>query len=330
MVIDRRAPIASAPLVLRDVPVPEPGPRELRVRVRACGLCRTDLHVIEGELPPVTSPLIPGHQVVGTAHALGAGATRFALGARVGIAWLRQVCGRCPDCLAGRENLCASPRFTGYHDHGGYAEYALVHEDFAYAIPDAFSDAEATPLLCAGIIGYRALVRSGVPDGGRLGLHGFGASAHIVLQLARARGCHVFVSTRGARHRELASRMGATWVGDADEAPPVKLDAAILFAPAGELVPPALRALRRGGRLACAGIYMSDIPAMSYEPHLFYERELVSVTANTRADGQALLAEAAAIPLRPQVTCLPLERANEALQRLAGDGFEGAGVLTLG
>ena len=327
MVLGTPAPVDTAPLSMTELPMPEPGPGELRLRVRACGICRTDLHVVEGELPPVTERIVPGHQVVGLVDARGEGATRFALGARVGIAWLRGVCGRCASCTRGRENLCETPRFTGYHVNGGYAEYAVVPEDFAYAIPEVFSDVEATPLLCAGIIGYRALERCGVRPGGRLGLYGFGASAHIVLQLALHRGCEVYVASRAAGHRALAAELGAAWTGEVAEMPPGSLDAAILFAPAGELVPPAMRALGRGGRLACAGIYMSDIPAMSYEPHLFYERELVSVTANTRADGEGLLREAAAIPLRPRVTQFSLARANEALAALAHDDINGAGVL---
>ncbi|HEY3352671.1 MAG TPA: zinc-dependent alcohol dehydrogenase family protein [Polyangia bacterium] len=327
MVLTRNQPITERPLTLMDLPVPEPGPGEVRVRVRACGLCRTDLHVIEGDLPLVRRPLVPGHQVVGVVDARGPGATRLAPGERVGIAWLRYTDGECVYCRAGQENLCEAARFTGYHADGGFAEYAVVPDAFAYRIPAAFSDEQATPLLCAGIIGYRALERSGVRPGGRLGLYGFGSSAHIVIQIARHRGCEVYVATRGEKHRALARALGAVWVGDAAAAPPVKLDAAILFAPAGELVPVALRALRKGGALALAGIYMTDIPAMSYAEHLFYERDLHSVTANTRRDGEALLETAAAIPLRPEVTVLPLEEANEGLLRLKRDQINGTAVL---
>ncbi len=329
MVAARIGPVSSSPLELVDLPDPIPGPGQVRVAVRACGVCRTDLHVVEGDLPPVRDRIVPGHQVVGIVDAAGEGATRFRPGDRVGIAWLRHVCGACEHCRGGRENLCAAQRFTGYHEHGGYAEHAVVDEDFGYAIPDAFGDAEATPLLCAGIIGYRALARAALPAGGRLGLYGFGSSAHIVLQLARHRGAEVYVATRGESHQALARDMGAAWAGAADEPMPAALHSAIVFAPVGHLVLPALRALDKGGTCALAGIYMTDIPAMSYEEHLFYEKNLVSVTANTRADGEALLREAAEIPLRPKVTTFPLAEANRALQTLAGDGIDGSGVLII-
>lgn len=327
MVLERQAPIASAPLHLREIPAPEPGPNEVRVRVRACGLCRTDLHVIEGDLPARKLPLIPGHQVVGTVDRLGPGAARFREGDRIGIAWLRHTCGACAYCRSGRENLCESSRFTGYHADGGYAEYAVVPEAFAYAAPDVFGDAEATPLLCAGIIGYRALQRSEVPAGGTLGLWGFGSSAHVTIQVARARGIEVYVATRGERHQELARAMGAVWVGGAADPLPVKVDGGILFAPAGEIVPVALRSIEKGGTLAVAGIWLSEIPPLDYERELFYERNLRSVTANTRADGEALLRDAAAIPLRPRVTTFPLEDANRVLQLLKADQLNGTGVL---
>jgi propanol-preferring alcohol dehydrogenase len=277
--------------------------------VRACAICRTDLHVIEGELPPRRLPVVPGHQVVGTVDALGPGAGRFRRGERVGIAWLRATCGACAACRAGAENLCEASRYTGWDADGGYAEQAVVAEAFAYPIPDPFGDAEAAPLLCAGIIGYRALARSEVPPGGRLGLYGFGSSAHVVIQLARHRGCEVFVATRSAGHRAL--------------------DGAIVFAPAGEIVPVALRAIRRGGTVALAGIHMTPIPALEYGPHLFHEKRLTSVEANTRADGEALLREAAAVPIRPAVTLFPLAEANEALARLAADRIDGTGVLVV-
>jgi len=328
MLLARNAPITNRPLRLATLDDPEPGANEILVRVAACGICRTDLHVIEGDLPTRKLPIIPGHQVVGRVEALGEGATRFEPGQRVGIAWLRHTCGRCDDCLHGRENLCARSFYTGYHHDGGYAELAVVDESYAYAIPDAFSDVEATPLLCAGIIGYRALMRSDLPPGGRLGIYGFGSSAHIVLQIARARGSEVFVCTRGAGHRALAARMGASWVGD-DEDFPAPVDSAIVFAPAGELVPRALRSLRKGGTVALAGIYMSPVPEMEYESCLFHEKTVRSVEANTRADGRALLAEAAAIGLRPRVTTFPLRQANDALIRLAQDGIDGSGVLVM-
>jgi propanol-preferring alcohol dehydrogenase len=330
MVLDRIAPVTESPLAWREVPTPEPGPGEVRLRVLACGMCRTDLHVIEGDLPPRRQPIIPGHQVVGVVDALGAGASRFRLGDRVGVAWLRHTCGTCVYCAGGQENLCEAARFTGYHADGGYAEQAVVPEAFAYAIPPVFGDAEATPLLCAGIIGFRSLRRSAIRPGGRLALYGFGSSAHVVIQLARHWGCEVFVSTRGAGHRALARALGATWVGETFDPPPVKVDSAIVFAPAGELVPVALKALRKGGTVALAGIHMSQVPALDYEEHLFYERDVRSVTANTRADGEELLRVAAAIPLRPQVTTFPLTQANEGLQRLKRDAIDGTGVLIPG
>jgi len=328
-VLERSAPIEASPLSLRDVPVPEPGPGEIRVRVRACGICRTDLHVIEGDLPPQKRPVIPGHQVVGSVDARGEGAGRFPAGTRVGIAWLAHTCGTCGFCAAGKENLCEAPRFTGYHRDGGFAEYALVPEAFAYGIPDAFPDAEAAPLLCAGIIGYRALARADLPRGGTLALYGFGSSAHIVLQLALHRGAAAYVCTRGEAHRKMARAMGALWAGEDPAEMPVRADSAILFAPAGELVPPALRALKKGGTLALAGIHMSDVPGMRYEECLFYEKNVRSVTANTRADGEGLLREAAEIPLRPKVTPFPLEEANRALQLLKADKISGSGVLVV-
>ena len=330
MVLRHNASIHSRPLAAADVPQPEPGHGEIRVRVRACAICRTDLHVIEGELPARKLPLIPGHQVVGVVEKLGDGCTRFAVGQRVGIAWLRHTCGICDFCRNGRENLCASSRYTGYHADGGYAEQAVVPETYAYAIPASFGDEHAAPLLCAGIIGYRALALSDVAPGGRLALYGFGSSAHVVLQIARHRGCEVYVATRGKSHQELALRMGAAWAGSATETPPVPADGAIIFAPAGELVPVALRAVRNGGTVACAGIYMSDIPAMTYGEHLFHEKKLRSVEANTRRDGEGLLQEAAEIPVRPVVTRFALEEANEALIALAEDRIDGTGVLAFG
>lgn len=330
MVLERPADIHSRPLRLTELPDPTPGAGELRVRVTACAICRTDLHVIEGELARRRAPLVPGHQIVGVVDALGAGATRFAIGDRVGIAWLRRTCGACRYCGAGRENLCEASEYTGWTHDGGYAELAVVDERFAYALPPAFTDAEATPLLCAGIIGYRALARAGLARrGGRLGVYGFGSSAHIVLQLARARGAEVYVCTRGASHQALALRLGAAWVGGTVDAPPVKLDAAINFTPVGDVVPAAMAALDKGGVLACAGIHMSDVPPLVYETQLFYEKEIRSVTANTRADGEGLIREAAAIPIRPHITTFALEEANEALIRLDDDRIDGTGVLTL-
>lgn len=323
----RQAPIESSPLVWTEVPDPQPGAGEVVVRVLACAICRTDLHVIEGDLPAQQLPLTPGHQIVGVVDALGPGASRFAVGDRVGVAWLRATCGHCRDCRRGQENLCAASRYTGWHADGGFAERAIVAEAFAYRLPERFSDVEAAPLLCAGIIGYRALQRARVPEGGALGLYGFGSSAHVTLQIARARGCRVYVATRGERHRQLARELGASWVGDASAAPPVELDSAILFAPAGELVPPALRALRRGGTLALAGIHLSPVPELSYQQHLFHEKTLTSVEANTRADGEALLAVAAEIGLRPRCQTFAFAEANRALRLLDEDRIEGSGVL---
>jgi propanol-preferring alcohol dehydrogenase len=329
MVLEAIAPIENSPLRLRDLPDPEPGPREVRLRVSCCALCRTDLHVIEGELPRQKLPVIPGHQVVGRVDRLGPNAKRWNIGQRVGVAWLRHTCGRCRYCRAGRENLCESSRFTGYHADGGYAESAVVPEDFAYEIPEGFSDTEAAPLLCAGIIGYRALKRSELMPGTRLGLIGFGSSAHVVIQVARHRGCQVFVATRGPGHRALAREMGADWVGESAAEFPEKVDSAIIFAPVGSLVPQALAALEKGGTLALAGIYMTPVPELDYEKHLFYERNIHSVTANTRDDGRALLAEAAAIPIHPHTTAYPLAEANRALQDLKADKINGTGVLVM-
>jgi len=329
MVLQAPAKVESAPLQLRDVPTPKPGAGEIRVRVHVCGVCRTDLHVVEGDLPPRRDRVIPGHQVVGVVDELGEGCKRWSRGVRVGIAWLRGTCGTCERCRRGDENLCEMASFTGYDADGGYAAYAVVDEDFAYAIPDSIGDAEASPLLCAGIIGYRALRRAEMRPGCRLGLYGFGASAHIAIQVARHLDCRVFVMTRDEKHRRLAAELGAEWTGAADARPPEKLDSAVLFAPAGDLVPPALEALDRGGTLAVAGIYLSQIPPLDYEKHLFYERNLRSVTANTRRDGEELLRFAGEIPIRPHTVAFPLAEANRALQQLKNDGFEGAGVLTV-
>ena len=329
MVLETNAPIESSPLRLVEREVPEPGAGQVRIAVRCCAVCRTDLHVIEGELPAQKLPIVPGHQIVGRVDALGPGCTRSELGRRVGVAWLRHTCGSCDDCARGRENLCEASRYTGYHADGGYAEYALAPEDFVYEIPDVFDDVAAAPLLCAGIIGYRALRRCNLPRGGRLALFGFGSSAHVVMQIALHRGCEVYVVSRGASHRRLAAAMGAAWVGARVEEMPARCDSAISFAPVGSLVPVALRSLKKGGTLALAGIYMTPIPEMDYEHTVFYERDIHSVTSNTRDDGRALLAEAAEIPIRPHTTSFPLEAANEVLQRLKADRIDGTGVLVV-
>ena len=330
MVLEDIAPIESSPLRPTELPDPHPAPGEVRLAVHTCAICRTDLHVIEGELPPQKLPVIPGHQIVGVVDELGAGCTRLKVGQRVGVAWLRHTCGRCGFCRAGRENLCESQRFTGYHADGGYAECAVVAEDFAYELPETFGDVEAAPLLCAGIVGYRALKRAELPAGGKLAIYGFGSSAHVIAQIAMHRGCDVYVVTRGESHRELARQMGAVWVGERADEMPVRVDSAIIFAPAGELVPAALEKLEKGGTLSLAGIYMTPIPEMDYERYVFYERDIHSVTANTRADGRELLAAAAEIPIRPHTTTYPLAEANRALQDLKADRLNGTGVLLVG
>jgi len=327
MVVSIQRRIADAPLEATELVVPDPGPGEVRVRVRACAACRTDLHVIEGDLPPRRLPIVPGHQVVGVVDAAGSAATRFRPGDRVGIAWLRSTCGRCRFCATGRENLCADSTYTGWTHDGGYAQYCCVPEAFAYAIPSSFDDAGATPLLCAGIIGYRALRRSQATRGARLAIYGFGSSAHITLQVARHWGCTVYVVTRDASHQRLALELGAEWAGAADSELPAAVDSAIVFAPAGELVPRALLAVDKGGTVALAGIHMSDVPAMTYEHHLFWEKTLQSVTANTREDGEGLLREATLIPIRPRVHRYALADANRALADLAGDRVQGTAVL---
>jgi zinc-binding alcohol dehydrogenase family protein len=297
------------------------------VQVRACGVCRTDLHLAEGDLAPRRPGTVPGHEVVGEVVELGSGTGRFARGDRVGIAWLRGTCGRCRWCRAGKENLCPDAVFTGWDADGGYAEYAVVPEAFAYRLPDALDDVTAAPLLCAGIVGYRALKRAGLPPGGRLGIYGYGASAHIVAQVATAQGATVHVLTRSAEAQELALELGAASAGPADAQPPEPLDAAVLFAPAGELVPVAMRALDRGGVLSVAGIHLSDVPRLNYAEELFLEKEIRSVTANTRADGEEFLRLAAALEIRPHTTPRPLAEADAVLSDLAGDRVTGAAVL---
>ena len=329
MQLARSADVATGPLALKEVELPEPGPDEVRVRVRVCGVCRTDLHVVEGDLPQAKRPIVPGHEIVGLVERTGREVRGITVGDRVGVAWLRRTCGVCEFCRSGRENLCEKARFTGYHEDGGYADYAIVPASFAYPIPATFTDEEAAPLLCAGIIGYRALKLSGVKPGQRLGLYGFGASAHITIQIARHWGCPVYVCSLREEHRSLARELGARWVGGADEAPPDTLHGAIIFAPAGELIPPALRALEKGGTVACAGIHMTPIPALDYDRDLFGERVLRSVTANTKQDGLDLLREAAAIPIRPHTQRFQLEEANHALQQLKAGTITGAAVLAV-
>ena len=320
-------PIDTHPLQLEERPVPEPGPRDVRVAVRVCGVCRTDLHLAEGDLPPRRRRVVPGHEVVGVVDAVGERASRFALGDRVGIAWLRHTCGQCRYCLAGDENLCVAPRFTGWDDDGGYAQFAVVDEAFAYALPDGFPDEPAAPLLCSGIIGYRALRRSRLRPGGRLGIYGFGASAHLAAQIALFEGATVHVMTRSHAARQLALELGCASATDAYGAPPEPLDAAVLFAPVGDLVPVALHALDRGATLSIAGIYLSDVPSLHYDDALFQERTLTSTTANTRRDGEELLALASRVPLHVATTPYAFDEANDALRDLAHDRVTGAAVL---
>jgi len=329
MVLEEIAGIETSPLKLTDAPDPQPGPGQVRLKVRCCAICRTDLHVIEGDLETAKLPIIPGHQVVGVVDQCGEGCQRFQVGRRIGVAWLRHTCGRCGFCATGRENLCASQRFTGYHADGGYAEYAVIDEDYAYEIPEQFADVEAAPLLCAGIVGYRALKRSQLQPGGKLAIYGFGSSASVNIQIALHRGCEVYVVSRSPGHRQLALEMGAAWAGEKARDMPVKVDSAIIYAPAGELVPQALEKLEKGGTLSLAGIYMTPIPEMEYARCVFYERDIHSVTANTREDGRELLAEAARIPIRPRVTKYRLDQVNQALQDLKADRIDGTGVVVI-
>jgi alcohol dehydrogenase, propanol-preferring len=330
-VLPARAPIESNPLRFTDVPMPEPRAGEVRIKVHACGVCRTDLHVIEGELPILKSPLIPGHQVVGVVEKKGANANRFELGTRVGVPWLHSTDGTCKYCRAGNENLCTAATFTGHTVDGGYAEYVVAREDFIYRLPEGFADLHAAPLLCAGIIGFRCLRVSGIGPmgdhpGGTLGLYGFGAAASVAIQVARYWGARVFAFTRDERHQKLALELGAVWAGGGEDESPEKLDAAILFAPAGELVPAALRNMDRGGIVVAGGIHMSPIPQMSYDL-LYWERSIRSVANNTRKDGEDFLELAAKIPIHTETQTFPLDQANVALNALKHDAIRGAAVL---
>lgn len=329
MVLERPRPAEEGPLQARDIPKPTPGPGEIRVRVRVCGVCHTDLHIVQGELPMHKLPVVPGHQVVGVVDAVGTGAKGFKEGDRAGVIWLHSTDGSCEYCARRQENLCVAARFTGYDVDGGYAEAVIVPAAFAHHIPNNFSNENAAPLLCAGVIGYRSLKLSGASKSDRLGLYGFGASAHVVLQIARHRGCEVYVFTRTAAHKELAKRLGATWVGDAKDRPPHELDAAIVFAPAGPVVLDSLRALRKGGTVALAGITMTPIPQMDYSL-LYHERLVRSVANSTRQDARDLLELAAQVPVRTEVTLYPLKEANRALADMKQSRIEGAGVLRIG
>ncbi len=325
--VETPGPDPASAITHREIARPEPGDGELLVEVTACGVCRTDLHVAMGDLPVHRPNVVPGHEVVGRVVATGSGTERFSVGDRVGIAWLRSTCGQCRFCTSARENLCISPRFTGWDDDGGYAEAAVVPEAFAHALPDSFDDVRAAPLLCAGIIGFRALERAALPAGGVLGIYGFGASAHITAQLALHRGARVHVMTRSPAARDLALALGCSSAADSDAAPPELLDSAITFAPAGELVPTALAALDRGGTLAIAGIHLTDVPRLDYQRHLFQERQVRSVTANTRDDARRFLDEAVAADVRVHTTEYPFDAADRALSDLLADRVDGAAVL---
>lgn len=324
-----RAPgaIETRPMSYVRKPIPQPASGELLVRIRACGVCRTDLHVTEGDLTPHRAEIIPGHEIVATVADLGPDVTDHAIGDSVGIAWLRRTCGNCRYCLRGAENLCPNSLYTGWDSDGGYAEYATVPADFAYRLPDGYDDVELAPLLCAGIIGYRALQRANLPHGGRLGIYGFGGSAHLTAQMALAQGATVHVMTRGEKAKRLALDLGAASATGAYDTPPEPLDSAIVFAPVGDLVPVALRALDRGGVLSIAGIHLSDVPVLNYERELFYEREIRSVTANTRADGEAFLRFAAEHHLQVTTHKYPLSQGQQALTDLKAGRFGGAAVL---
>jgi propanol-preferring alcohol dehydrogenase len=326
--VERPGPVAEHPVVLGTRPVPDPGHDEILVRVDVCGLCRTDLHLAEGDLEPRRPGVVPGHQVVGRVVDRGPDAHRFAPGDRVGIAWLRSTCGACRWCRNGAENLCPESRYTGWDVDGGFAEYAVVPAAYAYALPESIDDERVAPLLCAGIIGYRALRRAQLPPGGRLGILGFGSSAHITAQIAIAQGAEVHVMTRGEGAQALARELGAAWAGGPRDLPPVPLDSAILFAPAGDLVPVALHSLDRGGTLALAGIHMSPIPALDYDRDLFLERSVRSVTANTRSDGEELLALASRLPIAVRTTAYAFDQVDQALADLSAGRVTGSVVIT--
>ena len=329
MVLRKFAPAEAGPLDWTEIDIPRTREDEILVRIRYCAVCHTDLHTVEGDLPEARLPVIPGHQVIGEVEAAGAKTYLFKPGDRAGVAWLNSSCGACRFCLSGHENLCEAGRFTGYHVHGGYADYIAVRESFAYRIPERFPDEEAAPLLCAGIIGYRALRLSGIAPKERLGLFGFGASAHVAIQVARYWGCEVYVFSRSAEHRALARELGASWTGTAREDPPAKIQSAVIFAPAGELVPAALDALDKGGTVALAGISMTSIPELEYEKHLYREKILRSVANATRADGTELLRLASEIPIKTKIELFPLREANRALLLLKQGKINGAAVLRI-
>jgi len=329
MVLSQFGPVEEKPLKLQEVEQPVPGPGEILLKINYCGVCHTDLHTVEGELTGVNLPRIPGHQVVGTVEKIGEGVTLFQRHDRAGVAWLYSSCGRCRYCRSGRENLCEEARFTGYDVNGGYAEYMVVPENFAYELPEDFADEKAAPLLCAGIIGYRALRLSRIKPGEKLGLFGFGASAHITIQVARFWGCSVYVFSRSQEHRNHALQLGAKWVGSPEEMPPDKLDSAIVFAPAGEIARQALRVIDRGGTVALGGIYMTTIPPLDYQKELYFEKSLKSVANATRQDGVEFLKIASEIPVDADVQIYPLEKANEALLDVKQSRIKGTAVLKI-
>lgn len=329
MQLSEPQPASEHPLRLVDLEAPVVGPHEVRVRVAACGVCHTDLHIVEGDLDLPRLPLIPGHQVVGVVESTGSAVAHLRIGDRVGLPWLRWACGKCDYCRQGLENLCPAIQFNGLHADGGFAEMVVAPADFAYRLPEGFADLQAAPLLCAGVIGYRALRLSGITPGGRLGLYGFGASAHVSIQVARHWGCEVYVFTRSKNHRHHARQLGAAWTGDAREQAPEGLDSAVIFAPAGWIVPEALRAVRPGGTVATAGIHMSNLPQMSYSL-IYGERTLRSVANSTRQDVVELLQLATEIPIHTDVEVYPLEAANDVLARVKHSEVRGAAVLQIG
>ena len=328
MVLHEQKPIEEAPLRLEDVPKPEPGPGEILIHVHTCGVCHTDLHIVEGDLPLHKKPIIVGHQIVGTVEAVGEGVTKHRIGDRVGVPWVHKTCGECEFCKAGKENLCLHPLFTGWDVDGGFAEYTVAPEDFSYPIPEGVDDAHAAPLLCAGIVGYRTLKLSELQPGQRLGIYGFGASAHIVIQIARYWGAEVYVFTRSDEHKRHALELGAAWVGEAQDTPPKKIHSAVIYAPAGWIVKEALRVLERGGTISIGGIYMTPIPELPYD--LLYWEHTVRSTANaTREDARELLQLAGEIPIHTDIEVFPLEEANEALRRLKHSELKGSAVLNI-
>jgi propanol-preferring alcohol dehydrogenase len=329
MILTQQKRVDESPLAQQEMDAPRTGPGEVRVKVSVCAVCRTDIHIVEGDLALHKMPVIPGHQIVGRVDETGDGVTHLRVGQRIGIAWLRHVDGTCQFCQRGRENLCRDSRYTGYDVDGGYAEYAVAPEDFAYELPEGLDDEHVSPLLCGGLIGYRALQRAAMPEKGRLLLVGFGSSAHIVIQIALHRGHEVSVVTRGENHIRQARELGAAWAGSDFRDLPGKVDGAVLFAPSGKLVPPTLEALDRGGACSIAGIHLSDVPSLDYNQHLYQERELRSVTANTREDARALLAEAAEAHVQPRTTAYALADANRALRDMKHSNIEGTPVLVI-